>query len=304
MGTSLHDCDCGTITGMPDLYFGVYVLPRDPEHGQDLALRMEDTEFDTAWIGDTLGDWRQRSSPLLDPWITLGALATETDNLELGMMVTNLAWRDPVHIARFAMTVDQLSNGRFILGLGCGQVDDQLMVGRSTYEMPAKERVDRLEEGTAVIDRLLRQDTSDFTGTFTQYENAAMAPGCVQRPRLPIALAGNGPRITKMAARVADTWNAWIDITDVDEFRRQISERTAMLDDYLAEIGRDPATLTRSLLALDEAFDAWSDPGAVPALVEKFAPLGFSEFIFYPPEPRDWKKFLKVGVDVLEAIRS
>jgi alkanesulfonate monooxygenase SsuD/methylene tetrahydromethanopterin reductase-like flavin-dependent oxidoreductase (luciferase family) len=209
-----------------------------------------------------------------------------------------------VEVARFAMTVDQLSNGRFVLGLGCGEVEDQLMVGRPTFEMPPKERVDRLEEGTQVIDRLLRQDVSDFSGTFTQYENAAMAPGCIQKPRLPIALAGNGPRITKMAARMADTWNAWIDITDVDEFHRQISERTAMLDDYLAEIGREPETLTRSLLALDEAFDAWSDPGAVPALVEKFAPLGFTEFIFYPPEPRNWKKFLRVGVDVLGSLRS
>ena len=76
-----------------------------------------------------------------------------------------------------------------------------------------------------------------------------------------------------------------------------------MLDDYLAEIDRDPATLTRSLLAFDEAFDAWSDPGAVPELVDRYAPLGFTEFIFYPPEPRDWRKFLKVGVDVLGSLR-
>lgn len=267
-------------------------------------MRMEDTEFDTAWIGDTLGDWRDRGAPLLDPWVTLGALASETEDLELGMMVTNLAWRDPVHVARFAMSLDQLSNGRFILGLGCGQVDDQLMVGRPTYEMPNKERTDRLEEGTRVIDQLLRGDLSDFTGTFTQYENAAMAPGCVQSPRVPIALAGNGPRITKMAARLADTWNAWIDITDVDEFYRRITERCAMLDDYLAEIDREPESLTRSLLAFDESFDAWSDPGAIPDLVERYAPLGFTEFIFYPPEPRDWRKFLKVGVDVLGALRS
>jgi alkanesulfonate monooxygenase SsuD/methylene tetrahydromethanopterin reductase-like flavin-dependent oxidoreductase (luciferase family) len=289
---------------MPDFSFGVYVIPRDPEHGRDLTLRMEDTEFDTAWVGDTLGDWRDRSAPLLDPWVTLGALASETEDLGLGMMVTNLAWRDPVQVARFAMSVDQLSNGRFILGLGCGQVDDQLMVGRPTHEMSAKERVDRLEEGTHVVDRLLRQDTSDFTGQFTQYENAAMAPGCIQQPRLPIALAGNGPRITKMAARMADTWNAWIDITDVDEFHGQMVERTAMLDDYLAEIGRDPGSLTRSLLAFDEAFDAWSDPGAIPGLVDNFAPLGFTDFIFYPPAHRDWKQLLKVGVDVLGTLRG
>lgn len=289
---------------MPDLSFGVYVIPQDPEHGRDLAMRMEDTEFDTAWVGDTMGDWRNRSAPLLDSWVTLGALASETEDLELGMLVTNLAWRDPMQIARFTMTVDQLSNGRFVLGLGCGQVDDQLMVGRSVYEMPNKERVDRLEEGTQIIDRLLRGDVDDFTGDFWQYESAAMAPGCVQEPRVPIALAGNGPRITKMAARLADTWNAWIDTTDIDGWQAQITERTAMLDDYLDEIGRERDNLTRSLLAFDEAFNAWDDPGAVPQLVDRFAPLGFTEFIFYPPEPRDWRKFLKVGVDVLGTLRS
>lgn len=289
---------------MLDLSFGVYLVPRDPSHDRDLALRMEDTAFDTAWIGDTLGDWRDRSAPLLDAWVTLGALASETEDLELGMLVTNLAWRDPVQVARFAMTVDQLSNGRFVLGLGCGQVDDQLMAGADVHAMPAKERVDRLEEGAEVIDRLLRQDTSDFAGRFTQYSNAAMAPGCVQQPRLPLVLAGNGPRITKMAARMADTWNAWIDITDVDEFHRGIGERCAMLDDYLAEIGREPASLTRSLLAFDEAFDAWSDPSAVPRLVEQFTPLGFTEFIFYPPAPGQWKDFLKVGIDVIGSLQS
>ena len=289
---------------MPDLSFGVYVIPRDPEHGRDLAMRLEETEFDTAWIGDTLGDWRVREAPLLDSWVTLGALASETEEIELGMLVTNLAWRDPVQVARFAMSVDQLSNGRFTLGLGCGQVDDQLMAGRSIHEMPNRERVDRLEEGTVVIDRLLRGDESDFTGTFTQYENAAMAPGCVQRPRLPLALAGNGPRITKMAARLADTWNAWIDVTDLDAFHQTMVERTAMLDDYLAEIGREPESLTRSLLAFDEAFDAWSDPDAIPRLVELYAPLGFSEFVFFPPEQRDWKQFLKIGVDVIGSLVS
>jgi alkanesulfonate monooxygenase SsuD/methylene tetrahydromethanopterin reductase-like flavin-dependent oxidoreductase (luciferase family) len=289
---------------MRDLSFGVYVVPRDPEHGRDLAMRMEDTEFDTAWIGDALGDAGRRQAPLLDPWVTLGALATETEDLELGMLVTNVTWRDPVHIARFAMTIDQISNGRFTLGLGCGPADDQLMAGQTTFDMANKERVDRLEEATQVVDALLRGDVSDFSGQFTEYANAAMAPGCVQQPRLPLVLAGNGPRITKMAARMADTWSASVDTPDVDEFHRQMTVRTTMLDEYLAEIERDPETLTRSLLASDSGFDAWDDPGAIPELVERFAPLGFSEFIFYPPEPRDWRKFLKIGVDVLGSLLS
>ena len=105
---------------MPEMSFGVYILPRGTDHGRELLLRMEDTEFDTAWVGDTLGDWQDRAAPLLDSWVTLGAMAAETEEIELGMLITNLSWRDPVQVARFAMTVDQISNGRFVLGVGCG----------------------------------------------------------------------------------------------------------------------------------------------------------------------------------------
>ena len=151
--TSLPDGGCGTIPA----------CPTSPSASTSSPVTLSTVE--TSQCG-----WRTPSStprgsatplaigatarPTAGSWITLGALASETEDLELGMLVTNLAWRDPVHVARFAMSVDQLSNGRFVLGLGCGQVDDQLMVGRPTYEMPNKEQVDRLEEGTRVIDRL------------------------------------------------------------------------------------------------------------------------------------------------------
>ena len=68
---------------MSEISFGVYIVPRGPDHGRDLLLRMEDTEFDTAWVGDTLGDWQDRAAPLLDSWVTLGAMAAETEEIEL-----------------------------------------------------------------------------------------------------------------------------------------------------------------------------------------------------------------------------
>jgi alkanesulfonate monooxygenase SsuD/methylene tetrahydromethanopterin reductase-like flavin-dependent oxidoreductase (luciferase family) len=289
---------------MPDMSFGVYLVPRGPDYSSELLLRLEDTEFDTAWIGDTLGDWEDRSAPLLDSWVTLGAMAIETEEIELGMLVTNLSWRDPVQVARFAMTVDQLSNGRFVLGLGCGQVDDQLMAGDRVNEMSNKERVDRLEEGVEVIDRLLRQDVETFSGEFTQFSSAAMAPGSVQDPRLPILLAGNGRRIMQLAVDHADTWNTWVDNGDVDTFHRQTVERIALLDDMLSTAGRDPQSLTRSLLVFHDAMDPWSDDDAIPRLVERFRPLGFSEFVFYPPRPEQVRDLLRIGVKVLPTLQD
>ena len=289
---------------MPDLSFGVYVNPRSPEHGRDLLLRMEDTEFDTAWVGDTLGDWRQPARPMLDTWVTLGAMAGETDDIELGMLVTNLSWRDPVQVARFAMTVDQLSSGRFVLGLGCGQVDDQMMAGDAVFNMSAKERVDRLEEGVQVIDRLLRGDISSFEGQFTRYDTAAMAPGSFQDPRLPIIVAGNGKRTMRIAVEHADTWNTWVDNGDVDLFYEQTVERIQLLDEQLERAEREPETLTRSLLVFDDAMDPWAADDAIPQVVEKFRPLGFTEYIFYPPRKDQMRDFLRIGVSVLGSLRE
>lgn len=289
---------------MPNLSFGVYVQPRGNELGRDLLLRMEDTEFDTAWVEDTLGDSRDRAAPMLDSWVALGAMAAETDDIDLGILISNLTWRDPVQVARFAMTVDQISDGRFILGLGCGQLEDQEMAGPQAFTMPAKERVDRLEEGVQVIDRLLRQDNSPFVGSFTSYGSVAMAPGCVQEPRLPIVVAGNGKRTMRVAATHADTWNTWIDNGDVDLFHTQTVERIALLDEHLKHIGRDPETLTRSLLVYVDAMDPWADEDAIPRVVDKFRPLGFTEFIFYPPRPEQFRTFLRIGVNVIPTLRD
>ena len=289
---------------MSDLDFGMYLIPRDSDHDRSLLQRLEDTDLDTAWVGDTLGDWRAPDQPLLDVWVTLGALAVETRRVRLGMLVTNLAWRRPIEVARFAMTVDQLSGGRFTLGLGCGQVDDQVMAGPQVLDMANRERVDRLEEGVVVIDRLLRGDGSAFDGEFTTYASAATAPGCVQAPRLPIVVAGNGPRVTRLAADRGDTWNTWIDNGDVDAFRALTVDRVRRFEERLAENGRGPDAVTRSLLVLDDVIDPWGDDASIPRLVDQFRPLGFTEFVFYPPRADQLRGFSRIATHVLPTLRG
>ncbi len=288
---------------MSALSFGAYVLPSDPSHGIDLLRRLEDLGFDTAWAGDTLGDWRRPSEPLLDAWVALGAHAVVSQRIRLGMLITNLAWRDPVLVARFAMSVDRLCGGRFTLGLGCGEVPDQAMAGPEVLGMSPRERVDRLAEGTAVIDRLLRGDCSPFHGRFTRYDTAAMAPGSVQQPRPPLLIAGNGPRVIRLAADHADTWNTYVD-TDVDSFFEATAARVDTLDAHLADTGRDPKTLTRSLLLLDDAVDVWSDDATLKSVVERFVPLGFTEFVLYPPPRPQWDRIDHLARTVLPDLRQ
>jgi alkanesulfonate monooxygenase SsuD/methylene tetrahydromethanopterin reductase-like flavin-dependent oxidoreductase (luciferase family) len=289
---------------MAELDFGIYLVPRDQRHDRDLLERVEHSDLDTAWVGDTLGDWREPERPMLDAWVTLGAYAVEARRVRLGMLVTNLSWRRPVEVARFAMTVDQLSGGRFVLGLGCGQLDDQVMVGADVLEMPNPERVDRLEEGVTVIDRLLRGDGSPFDGRFTRYESAATAPASVQQPRLPITVAGNGPRVTRIAADHADSWNTWIDNGDADAFHALTVDRMRRFEERLAENGRGADAVTRSLLVFDDVMDPWGDADAIPRLVAQYRPLGFTEFVFYPPRPDQLDQFSRVATDVLPTLRG
>lgn len=289
---------------MSGLDFGIYLLPRDGAHERGLLQRLEQTDLDTAWVGDTLGDWRALERPALDVWIALGAYAVESQRVRLGMLVTNLAWRRPYEVARFVMTVDQLSDGRFVLGLGCGEVDDQVMAGPDVMGMANRERVDRLEEGLQVVDRLLRGDRSAFTGRFTRYDAAATAPGCVQQPRVPIVVAGNGPRVMRLAADHADAWNTWVDVDDLEHFRELTVERVQRFEAHLASNGRGPGAVTRSLLVFDGIIDPWGDRSAIPRVVEQFGPLGFTEFVFYPPRPDQLASFSDIATHVLPTLRD
>jgi alkanesulfonate monooxygenase SsuD/methylene tetrahydromethanopterin reductase-like flavin-dependent oxidoreductase (luciferase family) len=219
----------------------------------------------------------------LDAWPVLGDLVQLTGKIRLGVLVANVSWRSPVEIARWAMTLDQLSSGRFELGLGCGYVEDQRMAGPDVSAMAPRERVDRLEEGLRVIDRLLRGDTDPFSGTFTTYEVAAMAPGSVQQPRLPVTVAGVGSRVMQLAATHADTWNTFVDTASMDDFREVAVERVARMDRLCDEQGRDPLSLRRSLTVFFEAVDPWAKPGVLAAIVESYQALGFEEFVLYPP---------------------
>lgn len=249
---------------MSDLSFGVHVVPRGPEHGRDLLLRMEDTEFDTVWLMDGAG--RQ-----LDPWVTLGAMAIETEEVELGMLVTDMGRRDPGQLTRFAMTVDQLSSGRFILGLSGQQAAEQPGFGEQVHD----------------VDRLLRETGESF-----------------QQPRPPLLIAGNDLPTIETAVAHGDTWNAWIDQPDSDLAYQVTAECVAMLATSLDTAQRNASSLARSLLLLPGAADPWDDDSTIPRLVEQYRTLGFTEFIFSPPRMDQMRDFLRIGIGVLSTLRD
>src|SRR5690348_10611880 len=135
-----------------------------------------------------------------------------------------------------AVTVDHISNGRLEIGMGAGwYAPEHTMFG---IELPeTKELVARFREAVQVVDMMTRQDTSSFSGTYYKLKGASSRPANIQKPRPPLVLGAFGPRMLRIVAEFADTWNAFGTPTEM-------RERNQMLDDYCRDIGRDPTRWT------------------------------------------------------------
>jgi alkanesulfonate monooxygenase SsuD/methylene tetrahydromethanopterin reductase-like flavin-dependent oxidoreductase (luciferase family) len=285
------------------LRFGLTRFAQSNADWYEKAERAEQYGFDVLWTPDHLFHFQRPNEPILDGWVTLAAWTAITTRIRLGTLITNLSWRSPVLVARAAAAIDQISGGRFELGLGAGAFADQAMGG--VLEMPPRERVARLAEGAAVIDRLLRGDITPFAGRFTRYEAASMAPGCVQAPRPPITIAANGDAALRVAARYADAWNTWGGFElPIEEFFEATVKRSRRLDQYCADIGRDPSAVRRSLAVYPRFVDAWADEGAAEGLVERFHEVGFSEFVFWWPSEHQMPVFEHFVEDAIPRLRN
>jgi len=194
---------------------------------------------------------------------------------------------------RFKATVDHLSNGRLEVGLGAGWYEpEHRMFGLDFPDPP--ELVGRYREAVEVVDRLLRNDTSTYDGRYYQLREATFRPAPVQKPRPPLLLAAHRPRMLRIIADYADTWNSF---GTVDEMR----ERNDILDEACAAIGRDPRTIVRSLYgwaALMPA-DPWASVAAFEEMVGRYGEAGVNEFLIDQPRPDQQAVLERVSTDLL-----
>ena len=193
--------------------------------------------YESAWLCDHLVQPSRPQGPYFEAWTLLGGLAAVTKTIRVGVLVTSNTFRYPQVLAKMAVTVDHISNGRLEIGLGAGWYEpEHTMFG---IEFPeTKELVSRFREAVQVVDLMTREDTSSFDGVYYKLKDARSRPASVQKPRPPLVLGAFGPRMLKIVARYADTWNAF-------GTAQEMRERNQMLDDYCREIGRDPDTLDR-----------------------------------------------------------
>ena len=272
------------------MQFGIFTFSRAPYDGiVSTVQQAEALGFASAWVNDDLmvPDYSD-----FEPWTLLGALARDTSTIRLGTMVSAITFRHPSFLAAQALTLDHISGGRAALGIGSGGPPHPY-AAFSQPEWPPRERVARLEEHAVLLAGLLRGEAVNHDGVYYPVQGARLVEP-VQRPRPPLVIAAHGPRALRVVARYADGWNtlgsqpfpAGIDpaqrlpLADVVAQTKQLNER---LDALCAEIGRDPATIQRSVLALAPNPDPFSSLDAFDEFVGAYEAMGIGEMIFYWP---------------------
>jgi alkanesulfonate monooxygenase len=211
------------------------------------ASRAEELGFASLWLADhVFWDVSKYGGPgetfdTYDPLVALAGLARTTTTARLGVLVLSVPMRPPAILAKALATLDVLSRGRLIVGLGAGNYEPEFAAAGVPFERPPV-RLERLAEAIDVLDGLFGGGPFTYEGTHYQTVEARCLPRPVQRPRPPIWLGGKGDRLLDLCARRADGWNTvWVWTRDA------YRERLARLDDACERAGRDPASVTRSL---------------------------------------------------------
>jgi len=208
-----------------------------------IVRAVEDLGFAGLYRSDHFTNASPPDKDSLELWVSLTWLAENTERIEFGPLVTPFSFRHPVHTARMASAVDDLSGGRLTLGLGAGwQEREHEKFGFSLLDID--DRFKRMEEGLEVVTRLLHNDEpTSFAGEFYTLKDAVLLPRSERQNGPPILIGGNGEKRTlPLAARFANEWNAVL--TTADEVRRL----NGILDELLEEQGRKPDDVRRSLM--------------------------------------------------------
>jgi alkanesulfonate monooxygenase SsuD/methylene tetrahydromethanopterin reductase-like flavin-dependent oxidoreductase (luciferase family) len=219
-------------------------LPQEISNFEKLAEVAQECErlgYDSVWAYDHLAPyWTQRGESF-ECWTLLAAIAQRTKKIKLGSLVTNVNLRSPALLAKMTSTLDNISKGRLILGLGTGDSMSRGELLSYGYRFAGlDERVERLKETVIILKRLWTEDRTSFEGRYCKLSNAVNYPKPLQTPHPPIWIGGKNPKILDIVAQMGDGWNYW------GLSKELLAQRSRYLQEKCIETGRDPNQITKS----------------------------------------------------------
>jgi len=268
--------------------------------------------FDSAWVFDHfLPIFSDPTGPCLEGWTSLSALAMATQQVRLGVMVTGNTYRHPAVLAKMATTLDIISQGRLILGVGAGWFE----LEHKTFGIPfprIRERLQRLDEALTVISRLWTEQRVTFAGRYYQLTDALLNPRPVQQPHPPILVGATGERVAlDIVARHANIWNGF---GSPEVFERKI----AVLSEHCRKAGRNPEMIEKSVLLqmtlTDDSETARralkNNPGMLAGnlveirqQIERYIAVGVTHIILSLTAPYDYAALKRFATEVMPALR-
>jgi alkanesulfonate monooxygenase SsuD/methylene tetrahydromethanopterin reductase-like flavin-dependent oxidoreductase (luciferase family) len=288
---------------------------------RDACLAVERVGWDSLWLDDHLlsdeADW---TDPKLEGWASLAAVAAVTSRVRLGLLVSSTTFRNPGLIAKLATTLDHISSGRAVLGLGGGWFEREHDAFGIDFGGSFGERLDRLDGATMLVRRLLDGDAVTHEGRFYRFNDARCEPRPIQ-PRLPILIGGSGPTKTlRTTARYADLWNGY-------GSPERIAATSAVLRERCEEMGRPFGEIERTVTVhavirddAERALAAWASiahehgldgrvaadgsdrgltvggaPARIAAFVDGYRAIGIGEVIFVFRDPFDLESIERIG---------
>jgi alkanesulfonate monooxygenase SsuD/methylene tetrahydromethanopterin reductase-like flavin-dependent oxidoreductase (luciferase family) len=211
-----------------------------------MARRIEEVGYDSIWVGDHLLYRNPGEAPRApwEAWSLLAALAAVTSRVEIGPLVACTAFHSPAMIAKKAATIDEISGGRLILGLGAGWHEPEY----AAFGFPFDHRVGRFEEAFTIIRTLLREGAVDFAGRYYQARDCILTPRGPRAGGPPLLVGSSGDRMLAITAPYVDYWNAWYG--DFGNDLAALAPLLAKVDAACVAAGRDPAAVARTVAVL------------------------------------------------------
>jgi probable F420-dependent oxidoreductase len=260
---------------------------------REMARAIDDLGFDAVWVGEhLLYRWPdQEPRGPWEAWTEMAALAAVTSRVTIGPLVACTGFHNPALLAKQAATIDEISGGRFVLGLGAGWNEVEFRA----FGFPFEERIARFEEAFTIIRTLLREGSIDFDGRFHRARDCELLP----RPRPggpPLLIGSNGPRMLRITMPEADAWNTWF--ADTHNTPAGVPPLQAVVDAACREVGRDPSTVRRTVAVHVRLPGGRGRIMGDTTTTERIPPLEG------PPEriADELRAYAAVGVDEIQAV--